>query len=297
MDLTVRQLRAFLAVAERRNFTRAAGDLHLSQPALTVQIRRLEEAFGLRLLDRTTRSVELTRIGRELTPILRRLVGELDQLVGRTRELAAGRQGTVRIAALPSIAAGLLPDAIMRFRRERPAAAFVIRDVIASRVLALVGADEVDIGIVGGTIGEPGLEILRRFEDRLQLVVPRDHPLASVVPLTLARIANHPLVLMDRETSVRAVVDAAFLARGLMPTIGGEATYMMTAIGMVRAGMGVTILPASAREVEAEGGLCSRPIDDPAVMRQILVVKRAGRTLPPLCEAFLGVLPGGVPER
>ena len=107
MDLSLRQIRAFVSVAHLKSFTRAANLLHLSQPALTVQIRRLEDALAVRLLDRNTRTVELTRVGRELAPVFQRLLRELDTVVIDTRDLAAKRYGVVRIAALPSVAAGL----------------------------------------------------------------------------------------------------------------------------------------------------------------------------------------------
>src|SRR5215218_2205827 len=123
MDLSLRQLRAFVSVAHLKSFTRAASVLHLSQPALTVQIRRLEEALAVRLLDRNTRAVELTRVGRDLVPVFQRLLRELDTLdtvVIDTRDLAARRYGVVRVAALPSVAAGVLPDAIAAFQEANP---------------------------------------------------------------------------------------------------------------------------------------------------------------------------------
>src|SRR5450755_1168429 len=105
MDLNLRQIRAFVSVAQLKSFTRAAGLLHLSQPALTVQIRKLEEALKSRLLDRNSRSVELTRIGRELLPLLQRTLHDLDAVVVDTHARSAGRLGTVRVASLPSFAA------------------------------------------------------------------------------------------------------------------------------------------------------------------------------------------------
>src|SRR5450755_903965 len=109
MDLNLRQLRAFVAVAQLKSFTRAAELLHLSQPALTVQIRKLEDALRCRLLDRNSRTVELTRIGRELLPTLLRTLYDIDAIVLDSHAQSAGRLGTVRVASLPSFAASLLP--------------------------------------------------------------------------------------------------------------------------------------------------------------------------------------------
>src|SRR3954468_3591102 len=294
MDLSLRQIRAFVSVAHLKSFTRAASLLHLSQPALTVQIRRLEDALAVRLLDRNSRTVELTRVGRELAPVFQRLLRELDTVVIDTRDLAAKRYGVVRMAALPSVAAGLLPDAIVAFREANPRVTFVLKDVITKRVLSLVRSEEVDLGVFGGDLVEPDIEIVCAAQDRMHVVFPAEHPIGAVAEVTLDVLASHPLILMDPDTSVRAIVDGAFIAAGRLPIPACEATYMMTAVGMVRAGLGLAILPASAREVRAEPSLGSRPIDEPGFERPVSVIKKAGRTLPPACEDFLAQLQGAL---
>ncbi len=289
MDLSLRQVRAFVSVAHLGSFTRAAKLLNLSQPALTVQIRKLEEALGVRLFDRNTRAVALTRTGRELAPLLQRVLSELDAVVVETRDLAARRRGVVRIAALPSFAAGVLPEIIVRFRSANPKIAFVVRDVIARGVAALVQNEEVDLGITGGRAEEPGIEVLYETQDRMHAVFPAEHPIGAARQIDLDVLAEHPLVLMDAATSVRAVVDAAFVAAGRLAMPACEVTYMSTAVGMVRAGLGVAILPASM-EIRAEPALRSRPIDDPSFVRPIFVIKKAGRSLPPASEEFASLL-------
>lgn len=287
MNFDVRQLRAVLAVAEHGSFTRAAMALNLSQPALTVQVRALEEALGLRLFDRNTRNVALTRVGRELMPELRRILRELDTLLAETRQLARMAGGMVRIAVLPSFASSLLPDMIAGFRAHHPEIGFTLRDVIASGVEALTLAEEVDVGITGGPVSEAELEVLLGSVDRMHAVFPAGHLLDDGASLTLAAVATHPLVLMTRATSVRAVVDSAITAAGLTPEVAAEATYMSTAVGMVRAGMGIAILPETAMEIGALPTLRSALIDDPRLARSISVIKRRGRTLPPASAAFL----------
>jgi DNA-binding transcriptional LysR family regulator len=286
MDLNMRQVRAFVSVAHCKSFTRAAALLNISQPALTVQIRKLEEALGIRLVDRNSRTVDITRVGRELIPVFQRILHELDSVVVDTRALATQQHGVVRIAALPSFAAGLLPAVITRFRRAHPRMSFVVKDSVASRVNASVKSEDVDIGITGGQLTDPDLEVLHASEDRMHVVFPGHHPFARKRKITFDDIANTPLVLMASETSVRAIVDAAFVAAGKFPIPACEAIYMMTAVGMVKAGLGVTLLPASAKEVRAEPSLKSRVIDDPAFVRPIAVIKKANRTLPPAAQLF-----------
>jgi len=289
MDLNFRQIRAFVTVAQLKSFTRAADLLHLSQPALTVQIRKLEESLKSRLLDRNSRSVALTRAGSDLLPALQRMLREADAIVVDAHAQSVGHIGTVRIAALPSFAASLLPDAILACRARNPGLRFVVRDAIADRVLALVRADEVDLGLAGGDVPEQDFDVLHRANDRLCVVHRADHPLARRRAIGLRDLVDLPLVLTDPATSVRALVDKAFRDIGCLPAVACEATYMMTAVAMVRAGLGVTILPESAREVRAEPGLKRRAIDDPALTRQIAIVKKRHRTLPPAAQAFLPV--------
>ena len=155
MNPDLRQIRAFVTVAQLGSFTRAASLLNLSQPALTVQIRNLEEALGVRLFDRNTRTVSLTRMGRELVPALQRILRDLDAVVAEARDVAAQRHGIVRLAALPSFAAGVLPEIIAQFRETNPKISFVIHDVIASGVIAQVREEQVDLGLTGGRIVDP----------------------------------------------------------------------------------------------------------------------------------------------
>ena len=289
MDLNLRQVRAFVSVAQLKSFTRAAELLHLSQPALTVQIRKLEDALRCRLLDRNSRSVELTRIGRELLPMLQRTLHDIDAIVVDMHAQSAGRLGTVRVASLPSFAASLLPDVILACRKSNPALGFVVRDAVASRVMQLVHSEEVDLGITGGEITHTELETLYQLQDRLCLVYPAGHPIGRRRTVKIEDLVDQPLVLTDPATSVRAMVDAAFLPLGRLPLMACETTYMMTAVAMVRAGLGMTILPGTAREILAERGLKSRPIDDPAFVRQVSLIKKRNRTLPPAADAFLAV--------
>jgi DNA-binding transcriptional LysR family regulator len=286
MDISLRQMRSFVAVAKLGNFTRAAEFLHASQPTLTVQIKRLEEALQLRLFDRNPRSVNLTRVGRDLLPAFERTLQDLDSVLLELKNVSTAQLGVVRIAALPSFAASRLPESIRRFRKQNPGASFVVKDVIASALLGLVRSDEVDLGLTGGHVDFPDIEVLFKTSDEIRVVFPAGHPIGKFARITAERLAQFPLVMLDSRTSVRAVTDQAFRSAKLMPTPVTEATYMTTALGMVRAGIGITLLPSSAREINAEPGLRTRRINDPNFSRQVSLIKKKNRTLPPLSKAF-----------
>ena len=286
MDLNLRQIRTFLTVAQNGSFTRAADLLHLAQPTLTVQIRRLEEALQVKLFDRNTRSVSLTRVGKELLPVFERMVNDLDAVIADTRDIAAMRRGIVRIAALPSMAAGILPLAIRAFREKHAGASFVIRDAVAGRVMGMVRDEEVDIGITGGIRRGTDIEVLFERQERLLVVFREDHWLSEQETIGVDEIARCPVVMLDPSTSIRGVVESAFFEAGRSIHVACEATYMMTAVGMVSGGLGVTILPESSLEVSAFKGIKSRPIEGDSFVRSVSVIAKSGRSLPPLSQQF-----------
>jgi DNA-binding transcriptional LysR family regulator len=277
-------------VARLSNFTRAAALLHISQPALTKQIRQVEQVLGVQLFDRNTRSVSLTRIGKDLAPAMSRILAELDGLVFNTRELAAKNRGTIRIAALPSLCAALLPRAIARFRDEHPGVLVAIRDAVAESVTRMVKAEEVDFGIGSAPGGALDVRFSVLLSDRMVVAFPAGHPLEKNRTVPLKQLVHLPLVLMGAESSVRKLVDGAFASLGHIVAPAYEATYMSTAAGMVKAGLGLAIFPSSAIPIGELNNLATRPISQPSIKRELGVLEISGRSLSPAAEAFLGVV-------
>jgi DNA-binding transcriptional LysR family regulator len=286
-DLNLRQLQTFVTVARLNSFTRAARIMSLSQPALTKQVRQLEESLGVRLFDRNTRTVELTRIGKELAPVVTQLLQEIEAVVVNTKELAAQNRGLIRIASLPSISSTLLPTAVARFKARYPGISVALKDVIAQRLIAMVKAEEVDFGIGSLTVVDPEVRFTPLLTERMIAVFPPGSALERKKAVGLKDLVGLPLVLMDPGSSVRKLVDRAFESIGAFVRPAFEATYMSTAAGMVKAGLGVTILPSSAFEMGELTGLRTRPIRNPALTREIGVIERAGRSPSPAADSFL----------
>jgi DNA-binding transcriptional LysR family regulator len=290
MNANLRQFQAFVAVARLGSFTRAAKRLNLSQPALTVQIRQLEEAMGVRLFDRSTRVVMLTPIGRELAPTLERVLHEIDAVMVNTKELASHVKGTVTIGALPSISSKLIPSTIVEFQKQYPGIIVRLRDVLAYRNVRLVKEEEVDFGIGTLRMPDPDIQFTPLLTDHLGVIFPAGHPVERRRTITLKYLTAFPLILMDRETSVRDLVDHAFESIGEVAVPAFEAVYPSTALALVKAGLGLTIQPSSSMEQASSRGLKFRTIRHPGLTRQIGVIQNVRRSLSPSAEAFIQMM-------
>ncbi len=284
-NISLRQLQAFSAVARLGSFTKAASALHTTQPALSVQISQLEDALGLKLFDRTTRTVGITRVGQELLPRAERTLAELNGIVTSATGLGTRSTGRVLVAALPSVASSLLPEAISGLRREFPGIAVVLTDALGERIIELVKAHEVDFGISGFPPAEARLLFSPLGSDEMVAVSLPTGAFAKAHRTTPAELASHPLVLMSRDSSVRRIVEEAFAAAGQLTAPVHEPTYMSTAIAMVRAGLGIAILPSSASEVRAASDLVCHRIASPIMGRRIGILSTR-RDLSPAAEAF-----------
>ena len=288
MNVSLRQIRSFVSVARCGSFTLAANALHISQPALSVQIRELETSFGFSLFDRTSRSVQLTPRGRDIAPRFKKLLDDFDAIMGSVEKQAALRHETIRIACVPSLAATVLPDLISGFRRRRPLIDVVLRDVVWKRVLAMVRTEEVDFGIAPADVEADGLNVTRLMEDRMHVVFPASHPLSRLRTVTLERVSAYPLVLTGKDSNVRNTIDAAFAARGAFAMPVSEVAQAGSAVGLVRAGFGVTILPSTNLELRGDPGLHSKPIVD--CVRRVALLRKPGHPLTPASKSLIAQL-------
>jgi LysR family transcriptional regulator, carnitine catabolism transcriptional activator len=295
MNVDLHQLRIFVAVARLGNFTRAAERLSLSQPSLSLHIRRLEQELGVRLLDRSTRSVALTRAGEDFLPTAERLLDDFQSAVTTVADLAARRRGRVAVAVLPSVAAELLPRAIALLHSRYPDVGVSLRDDVSDHIPARVRNGEVDFGLGAIDSMVADLSGVPLLTDELVAVFPRAHPLARPAKVTSAkitwrRLADYPFVAMSRDSSVRRLTDQAFARNGLAPEPAFEAKYMSTAVGIVANGLGVAALPSSAVSMVEQAGLPYAAIHGPVMKRRIGIMTKHGRSLSPAAEALVAAL-------
>jgi len=287
MDAELRHIRAFLAVAHQGTFTRAASRLGMSQPTLTVQIRQLETALGVRLFDRNNRRVILTSAGRDLVAPFERLILDVDAIATRTQDVAAHRRGLVTVAALPSIAASLLPRAMATLAEAHKGIVVRVRDMTAAGIIEAVKGGEADVGLGSLMRPDPELQVRPLLTDRLCAYVPVGHPLARRRQVSLRTLARWPLVLTGRDSSVRQLIDRSMELHHLPTQVTQEVTYMSTAIGMVTAGLGIGILPESALSTDTRGGPRRVAIHSPVLRRKLVILSPTSRTASPATEKLI----------
>jgi DNA-binding transcriptional LysR family regulator len=277
INLSTRQLRAFVALAEQRNFTRAATLAHLSQPAFSALIRTLEDALGQRLFDRSTRHVELTSEGREFETSARRILGEVDAALVYARDYASRQRGRVAVALLPSLAAGWLPGVLARFHADYPGIELQVADALSEACIDLLRTGKVDFAIAATRADTPELRAEPFCTDRFHLVCPANHPLASAELLKPRDLAAWPFIQLSRTSSVRQVLDAVLHPLRMNTLM--EVDQLATVMGMVRAGMGISVVPSLTLFHFRDAEVVTRPLGWPGLTRRIYLVRRRDRGL------------------
>lgn len=291
VNATMRQLRAFLAVAQDASISRAAARLHLTPSALSMLIRSLEGELALRLFDRTTRSVTLTEAGRELRPAIEKMFADLDGAFNGLRHAADRRSGRVRLATSPLLAATLMPQLIASFRERYPAIRVELQDLPVEVIADAVRANAADLGIctAGGDTTDLAVTVL--VQDRLMLACPAGHALAARKEVPWRELAGTAgeagLVLMKRGSGIRSLTDQTFADLGEKVQPAFEVAHVATAVGLVEAGLGVSILPSYAISRTRTAGVVAVPLAMPAVQRDIVALTPAQRSVTAACEAFL----------
>jgi DNA-binding transcriptional LysR family regulator len=263
-DLSTRQLRAFVALIDLPNFTRAAQACHLSQPAFSTLIRQLEQEVGTRLFDRNTRSVQLTPEGRLFEASARRLLADVER-----------RKGRVHVAALPSLAAGWLPALFSDFHAQWPGIELALSDQLSDACIDLVRGGQADFALAAaGSRAADSAELRMRVlcTDRFHLVCPAAHPLATEPRLTLRKLQPFSFIHMTRNSSVRQALEVALHPLAMNTVL--EVEQLATVMGMVEAGLGISVVPTLTLYQFRRETIAIRPLPLPQLTRRIYVVQR-----------------------
>jgi LysR family carnitine catabolism transcriptional activator len=278
VNISTRELRAFVLLTEQRNFTRAASLCNLSQSAFSALIQGLEEHVGGRLFDRTTRQVELTVEGEAFLLASVRLLREADAAVEGVRDHVARRRGRVSIATLPSLAAGWLPPLLARFHKEFPGIELDVADVLSDECIARVRSGRADFALACIRSATKELQTESFCADSFHVVFHKDHPLASdKCGLQLAELASYPIVQLARSSSVRQHLEAAIYPNRMQTVL--ELEQLSSVAAMVREGLGISIIPTLTLFYFKDKELRTRPLLEPGLKRQVFLLRSADRQL------------------
>lgn len=283
-------LRAFLSVVELESFHRAASALNLSQPALSRRIQKLEASIGAALLERTTRRVALTAVGRELLPLVRRMLDEFDSSLFAMRDLGQRQAGQVTIACIPTAAFYFLPRVIAQFNAQYPNVRFSILDLSANEGLQSVARGEVEFGINLLGSADPEVTFDPLIEDPFVLACRRDHPLAAKKTVAWSDVEPYQLITVSRSSGNRTLLETALVRSRVKLRWFYEVTHLSTSLGLVEAGLGISVLPRLATPQGEHPIIVTRKIGKPQVSRTIGVVRRRGRQLSPAAQRFFDLL-------
>jgi DNA-binding transcriptional LysR family regulator len=290
MSVTLRQLQAFLAVAETQNFTRASERLRMAQPMVSGLIRELEIELGFRLFDRSTRRVELTEAAGEFLQDARRLTGDLDAAVRRARDVATHQRGRIIVGAPPLLATALLPPVMAAFARHAPGVHVTLIDRAVAAIYQLLLDGEINLAVGTFQRDEDAIARIPLVPYRFALLCKRDHPLAALSQVRWRDLDGAALVTLRRGNGIREQLERGFIAAGLVAEPALELDQLTTIVAMVDAGFGVTVLPLYAITALSRDALVARPLVEPAVTREIDVAHRINRTLSPAAEEFVRLL-------
>jgi len=290
MNIKLRQLQAFVSVYRLGSLTRAAGQLHITQPAASVAIRQLEESIGMRLFDRTTRSLRPTAAAHEAITRAERILRELTELERGFDDVARRRHGRLELGASPAVASSLVPAALVEFRERFPAVAVKLHDLAPEDLIGAVANEtvELSIGTPPGPSAEVGLAPL--IADRVCVICNIDSPLARRRKIAWSEITAHPTVTVKKGSGIRSLIDDTMARIGLRFEPAYEVSYLSTALSLTRHGLGISVLPSYFTRYFYSGRLVAIRLVDPVVTRSLSIATRKGASLSPAAESFVALL-------
>ncbi|ROZ78843.1 LysR family transcriptional regulator [Ramlibacter sp. WS9] len=286
MNLTVRQLRAFTLVVEKGSFTAAGHAMHLTQSAVSILVRDLEEELGSRLIDRTTRSIAVTTVGQEFFASAQRILIDLEHAIGNVDKLITKQRGRVVVAAPLVLSSTLLPSILATFGRLHPGVDVLVLDSLTDQVLPNVRSGAADLGIGTFRKTEADLSSTLLFREPLVAIFLKHHAFSRASRLTWKDLRGNPILALRSGSVFRELTQAGLAAAELPLEPAFEATYSGTLIGWVKAGLGVAIVPAHATALVDQRRFGWKRLEKPAIEREVLMVHRAGVSLSPAAQAF-----------
>lgn len=287
--MEIRQLKAFLAIAEARTFTAAAHRIHYTQAALSMQIKQLEKEVGIPLFVRMPRRVVLTEAGEKLIERAHLILREHDAALAELSELAGSEHGRIRLgSASVSVSADSLPTILKKLRRGHPHVEVTVTSGTSEELVRKILAGELDMAFVSLPVQARNIETEMLSQDQLVAIASPRHPLAKQKVISAFALAGEKLILGERGGNTRRLIDEFFAEAGLRPTVAMEFSRQQAIRNMVAADMGVGIVPLSAARDDVERGRLVRWwIEGARINWEMGVARLSGGYLSPVCQSFL----------
>jgi DNA-binding transcriptional LysR family regulator len=288
--LSIKQIRAFVAVYRLGRLAAAAQELSVTQSAISVAIRQIEEVLDVRLFDRTTRTLEPTSAAHEAINLAERILQDIERLGTEIRQLGERKRGRVIVAVTPAVAAALLPPTVRKFAQCYPSIRLVIVDCAPDQFLPRIVSEQVEFGIGSPEPGSSEVELQTLLQDRLCLVCSKAHPLARRREVRWRDLQGTPIIAVRPGYGVRRLIDSVANKAGVSLTIAQEVGFISSALWMTASGLGVSIWPAALVRRLSDAQVVLRPLVAPVVERPIYVVLKRGRSLSPASQTFIDLL-------
>ncbi len=286
MNFDLSDLRAFVSVADCGSFRAAAETLHLSQPALSRRVDKLEQALGFRLFERTTRKVELNAMGRTFLPRARHVLSELETALLGMVDLSERIHGLVSVACIPSAVDNFVAGVVRDFHIRYPNIRVRLLDQAAPEILLSVARSDADFGITYLGIQEPDLEFDRLVDEPFVLACRSDHPLAREPHVRWAELVNHECVVLAPGSGNRLLMDQGLAHLSVKPRWTCEVQHVPAQLSLMKAGVGVGAVPEMALAAGAGSSLVAIPLIEPEILRSVGIVRRRGRALSAAAQAL-----------
>ena len=292
MNITIRQLRAFVAVAEAGGFSAGAERLHLTQSALSMLVRALEREMGVVLFERTTRVVKLTDAGRDFLPSADRLLVDLYKAVAGTRARGKRARGRIVVAVTPTFALTLLPGVLREYGARHPDVLIVMRDDAGpAQIQRLVQDGDADLGVAPvDRARSDSLVVDVLMDDELVLACPKDHPLARKHKVAWSDLAETPIIGFPRDNALQSLVDRTAVVTGLRLRTQYQVSSISTAVALVDIGLGVSVLPSYTKSLRRPDRIRYCKLVEPVVKRELCLLRHRDRTLSVAAQNFAAVL-------
>jgi len=296
VNVTIKQIRAFIAVAKTHSFAEACEILHLSQPALSIAIKNLEQTVGGKLFVRTTRSLSLTPEGLEFLPVAKRLLADWDDAFIDLKNLYALNRGKLSIAVMPSFASSILPKYIKNFSESYIGINIKIHDVIAEDAVAMVREGRAEIALTFEPDKADDLLFNPLFEDSFVVALPVGHKLLTNKSVTWVEISDEKFIALQKPSNIRYLIDASLQENNIYLNIEYETNQLTTIGKMVSTKLGISAVPDICTEIFQAYGVECRPLVKPSISRKIGIVTRSRYPLSSAGQTFADMLKSGYPN-